>query len=80
MAKKNKSELKKRKSFQKTLRKSLSIFRYGIKALGLVWTTSRILTVAIAIFTIMSGLLPAAIAYVGKLIVDSVVLLHEVDY
>ena len=74
MAKKNKSELKKRKSFQKTLRKSLSIFRYGIKALGLVWTTSRILTVAIAIFTIMSGLLPAAIAYVGKLIVDSVVL------
>jgi len=32
------------------------------------------LTVAIAIFTLVSGLLPAAIAYVGKLIVDGVVL------
>ena len=74
MAKKKKSESKGSRSLKKTLRKSLSIFRYGIKALGLVWTTSKVLTVAIAIFTLISGLLPAAIAYVGKLIVDSVVL------
>ena len=64
----------KKNSFKKTLRESLSIFQFGIKALRLVWTTSRILTVAIAVFTLVSGLLPAAIAYVGKLIVDGVVL------
>jgi ABC-type multidrug transport system fused ATPase/permease subunit len=74
MASKKKSELKGNKSLKKSFRKSLSIFRYGIKALGLVWTTSRALTIAIAIFTLVNGLLPAAIAYVGKLIVDSVVL------
>jgi ATP-binding cassette, subfamily B, bacterial len=74
MAKKKKSELKGQISLKKAVRKSLSIFRYGIKALGLVWTTSRGLTLAIAIFTLVCGLLPAAIAYVGKLIVDSVVL------
>ncbi len=74
MAKKKKSELKGQRSLKKTFRKSLTIFRYGIKALGLVWTTSRGLTLAIAVFTLVSGLLPAAIAYVGKLIVDSVVL------
>jgi ABC-type multidrug transport system fused ATPase/permease subunit len=65
------------RSLKKILNKPLSIFRYGIKALGLVWTTSRILTIAIASFTIISGLLPAAIAYVGKLIVDSVVLASQ---
>jgi ATP-binding cassette subfamily B protein len=77
MAKKKKSELKKSKSFKKAVSKSLSIFHYGIKALDLVWTTSRILTLAIALFTIFGGLLPAAIAYVGKLIVDSVVLASQ---
>ncbi len=74
MAKKKKSELKGQRYLKKAFRKSLSIFRYGLKALGLVWTTSRGLTLAIAVFTLVSGLLPAAIAYVGKLIVDSVVL------
>ncbi|MFN9858347.1 MAG: ABC transporter ATP-binding protein, partial [Pseudanabaena sp.] len=74
MAKKKKIELKGWKSISKAMRKSLSSYRYGIKALGLSWTTSNILTVAIAIFTLMSGLLPAAIAYVGKLIVDGALL------
>ncbi len=85
MTKKNKSELQSKlkfilhkwKSLKKALRKSLSVFRYGIKALSLVWTTSKSLTLAIAIFTLISGLLPAAIAYVGKLIVDSVVLASQ---
>ena len=40
----------------------------------MVWTTSRTLTVMLAILTLVAGLLPAAVAYVGKLIVDSVVL------
>jgi len=42
--------------------------------LSLVWTTSRTLTVVLAVLTLTAGLLPAAIAYLGKLIVDSVVL------
>jgi len=53
---------------------SFSVFRYSGKALDLVWTTSKKLTFAIAIFTILGGILPAIIAYVGKLIVDHVVL------
>ncbi len=43
----------------------------------MVWTTSRTLTVMLAILTLVAGLLPAAVAYVGKLIVDSVVLASQ---
>ncbi len=50
-----------------------SVFRYSGKALELLWTTSRGLTIALIILTVGSGLLPAVVAYVGKLIVDSVV-------
>ncbi len=39
----------------------------------LVWNTSRALTIILAILTLLAGVLPAAIAYVGKLIVDGVV-------
>jgi ATP-binding cassette, subfamily B, bacterial len=59
---------------EKAARKSLSVFRYSGKALGLVWTTSRTLTITLAVLTLIGGLLPGAIAYIGKLIVDSVVL------
>ncbi|BDA79343.1 ABC transporter permease [Leptospira kobayashii] len=59
---------------QNNLLPSLSVFRYSGKALNLVWTTSKKLTFAIAIFTILGGILPAIIAYLGKLIVDNVVL------
>lgn len=57
-----------------TLRQSLSVFRYSVRALGLVWTTNRNLTIALAILTLVAGLLPGAIAYISKLIVDSVLL------
>ena len=59
------------------LRQSLAVFRYSDRALSLVWTTSRILTIIFAILTIVAGLLPAAVAYVGKLIVDAVVLASQ---
>lgn len=39
----------------------------------LVWTTNRTLTIAIAGLTLLAGVVPAAMAYVGKLIVDAVV-------
>ncbi len=49
------------------------VFRYSRRAIELVWSTSRWLTVVLAILTIVAGVLPAAIAYVGQLIVDGVV-------
>jgi hypothetical protein len=42
-------------------------------ALRLVWATSRTLTILIAVLTLIAGVLPAAVAWVGQLIVDSVV-------
>lgn len=59
------------------LRQSLSVFRYSGRALELVWTTNHTLTIVLAILTLLAGLLPGAIAYVGKLIVDSVVLASQ---
>jgi ATP-binding cassette subfamily B protein len=54
-------------------RRALGVFAYSRRALELVWTTSRTLTLALAILTVLAGVLPAAIAWVGQLIVDAVV-------
>ncbi|WP_413201057.1 ABC transporter ATP-binding protein [Nostoc piscinale] len=62
------------KKVRNTLRQSLSVFRYSGRAINLVWTTSRGLTLSLATLTLVAGLLPAAIAYIGKLIVDAVLL------
>lgn len=59
------------------LRQSLAVFRYSGKAINLVWTTSHTLTIILAGLTLLAGLLPAAIAYLGKLIVDAVVLASQ---
>jgi ATP-binding cassette subfamily B protein len=56
-----------------TLRALPEVFQYTRHALGLCWATSRPLTVALALLTLVAGLLPAAIAWVGALIVDAVV-------
>jgi ABC-type multidrug transport system fused ATPase/permease subunit len=55
----------------------LSAFKYSKRAVQLVWKTSPILTAIVAILTGMAGLLPAGIAYLGKLIVDSIVVAAE---
>ncbi len=49
------------------------VFRYSRRAAELVWTTSRLLMIVLAGLTVVAGVLPAAIAYVGQLIVDGVV-------
>ncbi len=49
------------------------VFRYSRHALQLVWTTSPLLSAALAILTVLGGVLPAAVAWVGALIVDAVV-------
>lgn len=49
------------------------MFRYSRRALELVWTTSRRLTIVLGLMTVIAGVLPAAIAWVGALIIDAVV-------
>jgi ATP-binding cassette subfamily B protein len=56
-----------------TLRGFFGVFRYSRRALELVWSTNRPLTLALAGCTLAGGILPAAVAYVGSLIVDAVV-------
>lgn len=56
------------------LRRSLGVFAYTRRAVSLVWTTNQPLTIVFGLLTIFAGLLPAAMAYVGKLIIDGVVL------
>ncbi|MBA3564291.1 MAG: ABC transporter ATP-binding protein [Gammaproteobacteria bacterium] len=55
------------------VRRFFGVFRYSRRALQLVWSTSRGLTIAFALLTLIAGVLPAAVAYVGQLIVDGVV-------
>src|SRR5215469_2772878 len=56
-----------------TLRGFFGVFRYSRRALELVWSTNRSLTVALALLTLAAGVLPAVVAYIGALIVDAVV-------
>ncbi len=67
------------KKISNTLRQSLAVFRYSGRAISLVWNSSQILTIILATLTLVAGLLPAAIAYIGKLIVDAVVLAAQVN-
>jgi ATP-binding cassette subfamily B protein len=56
-----------------TLAGFFGVFRYSRRAVELVWSTNRGLTVALAVLTLIAGILPASVAYVGSLIVDAVV-------
>jgi len=56
-----------------SLRGFFGVFRYSRRALALVWSTNRPLTLALAGVTLVAGVLPAGVAYVGALIVDAVV-------
>jgi ATP-binding cassette subfamily B protein len=61
------------------LRRSFfGVFRFSRRALDLVWTTSRGLTVGLGVLTIAAGVLPAGMAYVGALIIDAVVAAAQV--
>lgn len=54
-------------------RRFLGVFRYSRRAVELVWSTNRRLALLLGVATLVAGLLPAAAAYAGKLIVDAVV-------
>lgn len=49
------------------------VFGYSRRALQLVWTTSPRLSISLGLLTVLAGTLPAAVAYVGALIVDAVI-------
>ena len=55
-----------------TTRGFFGVFRYGRRAMQLVWSTNNLLTVALALLTLVAGVLPAAVAYVGAMIIDAV--------
>jgi ATP-binding cassette subfamily B protein len=60
------------------LQRSLfGVFDYSSRALALVWTTNKPLSIALALLTLVAGVLPAAVAYVGAQIVDAVI--HAAD-
>jgi ATP-binding cassette, subfamily B, bacterial len=60
------------------LRGFFGVFRYSRRAIDLVWTTNRALLVALALLTLVAGLLPAGVAWVGARIVDAVVAARSV--
>src|SRR5580658_4024917 len=54
-------------------RSFFGVFRYSRRAIALVWDTNRLLLFALAVLTIIAGLMPAGVAWVGAQIVDAVV-------
>jgi ATP-binding cassette subfamily B protein len=62
-----------RRSGRQALDDYLGFWRYSRRAIALVWSTHRALTVALGLLTVAAGLMPAGVAYIGKLIVDAVV-------
>ena len=60
------------KSSKSPLSRFLGVFRYSAVAMRIVWDTSTPLMIAMALTTLIVGLLPAAIASVGGLFVDAV--------
>ena len=55
------------------LRGFFGVFRYSRRAVQLVWSTNRALLAALAGLTVVAGLLPAGVAFIGAQIVDAVV-------
>jgi ATP-binding cassette, subfamily B, bacterial len=48
-------------------------FIYSKRALVLVWTTNKFLTISLVLLTLVAGVLPAGVAFVGARIVDAVI-------
>ena len=57
----------------KRLRETLRLLPHVGRTFRILWQTSPLLSVAITALTVATGVIPAGIAWVGKLIIDSVV-------
>ena len=55
------------------LRDLWGVFGYARRALGLVWATSRGVTIALAAGAVLAGLAPIAMAWAGKQLIDAIV-------
>jgi len=55
------------------LARTAGVFTYTLRAVELVWATSRPLTFWLAGLTLVAGLLPGGIAWTGKQLIDAVV-------
>ncbi len=53
--------------------KTAGALKYSLRALSLVWTTSRGLTVLLVLSTLAAGLAPVGAAYLARIVVDAVV-------
>jgi ATP-binding cassette subfamily B protein len=60
-------------SFREAFARHFAVYGYTRRALELVWQTNYRLAIILGLLTLAAGLLPAAMAWVGKLIVDGVV-------
>jgi len=58
-------------------RNYLGVFRYSKRAIQLVWATNRALTIGLAIGSLLAGVLPSGIAWVGKHLIDSILYAAE---
>jgi ATP-binding cassette, subfamily B, bacterial len=54
------------------------VFAYSRRALALVWSTNKGLSIGLGVFTLVAGVLPAGVAFVGAHIVDAVIHAAEV--
>src|SRR5262252_6802409 len=61
------------KSLIQPLRNFVAVFDQIPGTLRLVWQADRSSVVVLALLTVIAAVLPAGIAYVGKLIIDAVV-------
>ncbi|HPH67475.1 MAG TPA: ABC transporter ATP-binding protein [Kofleriaceae bacterium] len=55
-------------------RNYLGVFKYSRRAIELVWKTNRALTIGIALTALVAGLLPGGIAWVGKHLINNIIL------
>jgi ATP-binding cassette, subfamily B, bacterial len=54
-------------------RRFFGVFRYSKRALELVWATSPKLTLLLGSMTVLAGVMPSIVAWIGARIVDSVI-------
>lgn len=52
----------------------LGVFRYSRRAIRLVWATNRALAIGLAVGSLVAGVLPSAVAVVGKHLLNSILL------
>ena len=66
--------INRRKILSEKLRKALAQLPYLPRALALVWQVARPWTTAWIVLLIIQGLLPAAMVYLTKIVVDGLIL------